>query len=1182
MRKRIQQLAWGMFEDVGRQVGISPDLVLVEAVEGADVTGEFVMTCPDDVGMRGIVYTSDARMECLTPQFEGVEVKIRYQFHNDGFIEGDILKGEFYIISSQGEYNLSFVASVSKQYADSSVGKVRSLNDFVKLARENFKEAERLFFTGSMKELLKTEGVRERLFYEGMRQGGASGQKVEEFLSGTGKKKKLEFTIGETEASFPGLTEPRREVIELRKNYWGHLQIEVVADADFLVPQKGCLTEEDFIGSVCHFEYDIRVSALHAGRNWGRIHFRTPGCERVFQVCASAPQKEKTTSGLHRDIKENRVKLLSLYIDYRLKRIVTGVWANRTVRILDHLMAVCPDEPLYPLMKAQALLINRQRQEAAWIMDEFKRAHKGSGQPVWGYYLYICTLAEREPSYVDRLTAEIEKLFRKYPDDSLLFWVLLFVKEEYYTQPQRRYRAIEAWVESGHKSPYFYLEAFYLIWQDPYLLGRLDTFAVEVLNWAYKRDAISQDIAISVMNIVPGKRDFNPLLCRILKKCHEVKPSDEMISVICGYLIKGQQSDGDSHKWYALGVERGLRITNLYEAFLLSADKEELENLPKVIQMYFQYNSSLPWQQKAKLLSGIIAGKERQAKIYQKYKKIVRQFATEQMEAGHINEELAVVYEELLMAEPVHEELARRLSGVLFAHRLTCADRSMARLIVLHGQLKEPQVIPLVNGVAYYRAYTSDYVVILEDNRGNRFIDRILYQDKAMFDVGRYIERCLALAPDCFEYVLYHFFGREDRDDAFTKQDESYFKVLVSSERLNEECRAAFSAERIQGAARSGQDRFLVKLLQRTDVALQEPESRRRLITLMAKQQMYDEAYRLIRIYGYAFLPDPARMALLNHAIAAADDEEDAFLTGFAENTFLHGKYSDAMLAYLCRYAQGSTKMLAGLWKKSQDLNIDTLPLEERILTQMLFAADYVPYVEEIYERFYASGGSGLICDAYLSYFSHGYLTRDMVVPGHVFAQLRERYREGKDLNDTCRLALLKFLAVGETEPGRTEKEMRMADALLEEFTGRNLYFSFYRGVGEALSRRYLFHDKYFFAYDTRPGCRVVVRFCVEGEAYREEELKEMYDGMYVLPLLLFPGEYVQYYIVEVHTEGEVIAESGCAIMGDAPGEGEPERYMQLCLMQNRRMVGDTKQLERMMKAAQGMQKVAESVFRLL
>ena len=81
---------------------------------------------------------------------------------------------------------------------------------------------------------------------------------------------------------------------------------------------------------------------------------------------------------------------------------------------------------------------------------------------------------EREESYVDRLAEEIEQIFHHYPDDSMLFWILLFVKDEFYRNNSRRFKVIEQWIGRGCHGPYLYLEAYYLIWQDPYLLSGLN------------------------------------------------------------------------------------------------------------------------------------------------------------------------------------------------------------------------------------------------------------------------------------------------------------------------------------------------------------------------------------------------------------------------------------------------------------------------------------------------------------------------------------------------------------------------------------------------------------------------------------------------------------------------------------------------------------------------------------
>ena len=87
---------------------------------------------------------------------------------------------------------------------------------------------------------------------------------------------------------------------------------------------------------------------------------------------------------------------------------------------------------MHQLMKAQCLIINRQKQEAEWILDDFKREWFDRKSPVWGYYLYIMTLIEREPKYVDRLTKEIEVIFHENPDSVMLFWILSFLQEQYF------------------------------------------------------------------------------------------------------------------------------------------------------------------------------------------------------------------------------------------------------------------------------------------------------------------------------------------------------------------------------------------------------------------------------------------------------------------------------------------------------------------------------------------------------------------------------------------------------------------------------------------------------------------------------------------------------------------------------------------------------------------------------
>ena len=153
MRKRIRQIARGKFEYEKPSLSLPEEELSIQVIEGQEYTGNFTITSTNHVPARGVVYSTSPRMECMTPQFEGEEVRIRYQFHSNGLVEGDIQKGEFCIVINQGEYNLSFVVSVSKLYAESSVGKIKNLSDFARLSENDFEEAFHLFYSGKFKNI---------------------------------------------------------------------------------------------------------------------------------------------------------------------------------------------------------------------------------------------------------------------------------------------------------------------------------------------------------------------------------------------------------------------------------------------------------------------------------------------------------------------------------------------------------------------------------------------------------------------------------------------------------------------------------------------------------------------------------------------------------------------------------------------------------------------------------------------------------------------------------------------------------------------------------------------------------------------------------------------------------------------------------------------------------------------
>lgn len=149
------------------------------------------------------------------------------------------------------------------------------------------------FYSSNFKNLIRED--KDRILYEGLRMQPQSALVVETFLIASHHKKKVEVTFEETEKSFYGVQEQQKEQLEIQKPQWGAVRIHVSSDADFLIPGKQIITENDFIGSTCFYEYYIDADAMHAGKNFGRLCFELP--DQSFYIPLPLPVRRERKSG---------------------------------------------------------------------------------------------------------------------------------------------------------------------------------------------------------------------------------------------------------------------------------------------------------------------------------------------------------------------------------------------------------------------------------------------------------------------------------------------------------------------------------------------------------------------------------------------------------------------------------------------------------------------------------------------------------------------------------------------------------------------------------------------------------------------------------------------------------------------------------------------------------------------
>lgn len=1142
MRARIGQIAAGRFNGTKPILAFSEETIDLSVIEGRSEAGSFVIESTNQIKICGIVYSTNPRMECLNPHFEGEKVRIRYQFNSKGLTEGDACEGKFVIVCNQIEYSLSFCARITRLYAEASTGAVKSLDDFTRLAASNWDEAYHLFYNRNFLNTIPYDNVYERLTYEGFACARPSGQNMEEFLIGVNKKQPVSISVDKSEEIFMASKEPQSGCFTITKDNWGYTEIRLRTDCEFIKLSKPVLTLDNFIGKTYLYEYIIDASAMHAGRNFGRIYI--DGVYQSFTIDITAGVRDDDGSisdiAVTKDIKECMVGIMELYTSFRLKRIVTGVWANETISILNHLHALMPDEHMYELMKAQAFIINRQRQEAKWILDDFKHSNPDKKAPIWGYYLYLMTLLEREPSYVDNMTHEVELIFYENPDSVLLFWVLLFLRDQYFDDSAGKLKDIKYWVLRGCSSPYLYIEAYYLISQDPYLIKELSVFELRILSWAVKEKALTKELAGAIFEAVDLAGGFDNRVYELLTAAYEICPEAEYVGIICSYLIKGHKNDTCFHKWFELGIENKLRLTGLYESYLLTMDDRQISPVPKIIQMYFSFDNKLPYRKLAVLYNNIIAAKETEPEVYHKYRKAMGRFAMDQAQLRHIDDNLAVLYEDMLELGFINEELSAAFSDIIYTHKLIVFDKRIVRAIIYQNEMKEPQIVPVTDQCAYFELFSNDYVILFEDSRGYRYVKSISYRLQRLMDAEKYLDRCISLSPDRPQYIVSHFKNVRDYSD-FTKDDLKLFKPVFYSESFSDSYKAVMGYRILKYCQLHDYEDYVRPFLQSINFDTLQKNARKYLIDMLVSNRLYEKAYDMAMEYGIDMLAAASKVVLCENALKVQHVDDD-FMVQLAISAFKTGKYSDLVLKYLCENYTGPTDELINLWHAADKFSISSMKLDERILEQGIYTQIEPEKISDIFMEYYKRAGNEKLILAYISFVAHGYLHSGECKADFIFDIIEKRFIGNRTLNDACQLALLKHFA---EKTDITQAELEIEDTLLKYYIYNNMYFDFFARLDYRLLEKYFLYDKAFLQYESTPGAHVVLHYSrdEDGEEFNSEDMVEMYDGIYVKTFVIFFGELIRYYITEEHDNSIEVKESNRLTCNNIPGDNDHSRY---------------------------------------
>lgn len=1124
MRRRIDQLRNEKFEYEMPKMIFSEQKLEIKAIAGERVRGGFRIENTEDRKIKGVIYSSSTRMVCEPGDFSGRKIHITYEADAAGMQPGEVLDGFFIICSSIGEYELPFQLTILESQEETREEYKKSLDAFAEMAKKDFQKAYLFFIKSEFPKMLEQNAPEYLTLYEGIRELSVSYRSMEEFLVACKKKDAISIRIREQQGRFEELEESTKESVLIVKNRWGFQRLDFIADADFIRLERNMVTTDEFVGNYYQLEYIIEEEKLHAGRNYGTICIRTSSQElryEIFVTKKGTREKKRTVLETQRQIE----RLISLYINLQMRQISVEEWQMSSQEALIRYRESGGNHPLLELFQAQLYFTLGKFLEANSVLERMEGQKRLLDRAeVRGYYLYLTTFYQSERKYVDEIEEEIVSLYMQNRESWKLRWILLHLQERYLNHPQQKIEAVREQFLYGCRSRILFLEVYQLFEKEPVLIKRLDEFTIAILRFACKENLLTQEVAEETADLALRCKEYDEMTFSVLKECYEQFPSKQLVRSICELLLKGGKTGQEAFLWYAKGVEEDLRVTGLYEAYVESMKENSTKKLPQIIRMYFAYNNTLHYQKKAFIYASVVQNQEEDPQSYRSYRPSIEKFMLDQLSFGRINQNLAVLYQKFLDRNLLNKRLADGLGRALFTYELTCYMPEITSAIVIHRQLKEENVVPVIHGKAQIQIYTEDYSIVLMDSAGNRYAAPSLYELEKLLTNDEFTQWVKEFSPDHPGMLLWEC-EKVRKTKQMPKTIEGVER-LVELEEIREEYRTALKKDILTFYTLNPLDAGLHEYLQNMQYESFLSAGKKELLELLIDQGFYTEAFDLISVYGYEEVEIGKLTRMCSNIVSLSEYAENEMLLCLCEVCFRQKKYDKKILTYLLFYYEGPIKDMKAVWEAGQSFDLDGFQIEERILSMVLFSKSGVEGTEAIYESYSKGMGDHKICQAYLIFRSYEYFVKEKPAGKIIFDKLEKQFEIRKDLEEVCCLALLRYYAEISQENPLSERQELQVSTLLEEYAHRGMRFKFFQQFPEMYTRPYQLQDKVFIEYRTNPAQSVTLYYYITDEKRKEticrkEPMLNVYEGIFSKEFTLFYGEQLTYYIVE-EREGEV------------------------------------------------------------
>ncbi len=1188
MRERINRLARGIVDDELPRLFISPESVEDTVDANTRYRREVYLASENNIYIKGLAYSDNARVKIINSSFGGIRNHITYELDTSWCDNGDEISGEISIVTNGGELAVPFIFHVETTASVRVLSSLNTIEDFAELAKNDTDMALRLMEYQDFTEAPFMKDIRVRTVYEGLKGHGSRQNALEEFFLALGAKDPIELTLSCSQRKYEKANEIINDRIIIKKNTWGYIYIEIKADGDFIELPKKVITQADFDDDRYELRFRIHPERMHNGKNLGAIKLLTVHGDTVVTIEAEGRRPSDTPKLTEGMSKSGIVRYMKLRLE--LERGTS----NRT-SVLDSIQheleadrAAYGGSLLITLLQADNDLSSYLKDRAVRNLEEIKssvNAVREDESTLYCYYQYLLYLADPSDLRKENVIRLIRKKLDDEPGNFYLHYLLLKTEPDIYGDESNLYETLREQYRNGCCSPFLYIAACKAVNDNPQLISQMDRFTVHVIYYGAKNGLVNEEAALRAAALAPAAKFFDRLFFKAMETLYEKYPCDEILTAVCGLLIKGNIRREDCFKWYELGIEKEISLTRLYEYYIYSLPKDFDKEMPKAVLLYFSIESShLDRKSRASLYKNILTYQDPDSEIYRAYEHEMSEFAMDQIFESHIDTDLAVIYDHMIYKDVIDREAAKVIPAILNSKRITCAPEGMRYVVVSSEFLSGENAWPLTENVAYVPLYFDDSLIMFQDNYGNRYLD-VPYESESILDKKDLEERCFEVYPEhpmlkmreCVDIMKKECIDNGDVAVLENALEELPIKPLYRKKMVTKII--DYYRDLVSGGEEipEGSGEYLLAIDKR-ELAREERVS---VCETLISFGYYNDAYEMIKRFGEEGI-NIARIGILcEKLILDSKFAEDDLLVHLSWEVFRTGKANDVLLDYLAENYNGTSTDMYDLLVTSINEHVETYDLEERLLGQLLFTGEE-DHLDRVFEYYVTrKKTSDVVLRAYFTVKCTDYFLGDIVPSDRTFEWLEGAVDGSPELRKIPEIYILALAKHYSGESSLNEEQQDLCRKIVEFLLDRGYIFAWLKQLSGYVDLPREILDREILEYHSMSGARpiLMVRILPDEEKFHEEEMRMVWRGIYIRSKVLFEGETFEYEIYEEDDSGRELKESGCIKAKEAGNKENGARISALNDMNFYLGMRDDKRLKEAMKEYAKADMTAETLF---